>query len=366
MWKKLLVCALSLMAAAALLIPVSADEPDGTLYTGDTVQYIFSIDECDNVAGISGMMVYSADHLELAGEPEFLVSGQGLTNTNVPGCVRFSTMISGGVPFSGNDFFMVTLTVKKKCTLADAALSFECQEIFSHDMQMHPLSLMKARVNILATGTDDDTGSSSMSSEEDTDTDTDSGSTDGKTSSRAEYTSTVQSRPKSVNVSSTDLTGDDEDEEYFESEENFVSSRKRYISSTKPYKNPNPLTSSSAASSDTSSGETAESSRSAGPTPSAETDTTPQSKPVYYDPESNDTPSNAASVSAQTVSAQNSSRQTSTASPSDAASAVSSKKTGAIASVGTAGRIFIAAFCAVLIAAVGVLILSRTLKSSEE
>lgn len=165
----MLILLLTLCPGAA----VSADEVQ--LYTGDTVQYIFSIGDCGNVAGIVVESSYNADCLTLAGTPEFVGGLGGMINPNELGAVRFNTMINGGRSFSGDDIFIETFTVNKKCLLSEAALSFECTEAFSDDLSLLPLDIVSARVETQNTGTDDDiTSDTDPSTDTELFTDTDS------------------------------------------------------------------------------------------------------------------------------------------------------------------------------------------------
>ena len=90
MWKKIILSAAAAsIAAAAVIIPSYADSDEITLRKGDTVQYIFTMGECENAAGINVDSFYAPDFLELSEEPEFLVDGQGLSNTNEPGLIKW-------------------------------------------------------------------------------------------------------------------------------------------------------------------------------------------------------------------------------------------------------------------------------------
>lgn len=249
MWKKTL-CLIAAIVTAALCLPMSFAE-ERTLCRGDTVEYIFTVGECENAAGISVNSLYSTKYLEPKGEPEFIGIPKGMVNTNSPGSIKWNTMITGGMAFSDTDIVIETFTVKRKCTLSDLKLSFECMEIFSHDLQVLPETLVTARVNIIETGTDDDSESdepsqtsskqndtSSTSSEKLTDNDeSDPGS--NAPVSRPD-TSSVRSIP-TVSVFTTDLTpSEDEDSEESQAPKTTVTPRvtRSSANSVKPYVRP--------------------------------------------------------------------------------------------------------------------------------
>ncbi len=214
MWKKLLsVFAAAMIAAVCLPMSAAAEE---TLYKGDTVMYIFTVGECPNIAGISVDAFYSPDHLSLNGEPEFLIGSQGLTNINNPGKLKWNTMLSGGRAFNGEDILIAKFTVLKKCSVDDIGLSYECIELFNHDLQLLDHSLITARIEIENTGTDDGSKTDTTSREEpnspesDTSNNTDESDPGSSPSSRRE--ASQASAPKPVVISTTDLTpSDDED-----------------------------------------------------------------------------------------------------------------------------------------------------------
>ena len=154
MWKRLIAAAFA--AAVMLSLPIPSAAAEQTLRRGDTVKYIFYVDKCDNVAGIAVDSYYNAELLELSGEPEFLIEGQGMKNTSAEGRIKWNIMINGGREFDGEEIFAETFTVRKKCTLEDAALSFTCSEVFGDDLQQRSTKLVQVKTEILETGSDDD------------------------------------------------------------------------------------------------------------------------------------------------------------------------------------------------------------------
>ena len=145
--KKRLFAAVIALAMIFAIIPVSASA-EQTLKKGDTVEYVFSVGKCENVAGISVDLFFSDETLELAKDPEFLIAGQDAVNTDFVGKLRWNIMINGGREFDGQDVLVAAFTVKKDCSLKDAALSFECTEIFNHDLQLLSQDLVSARVKV--------------------------------------------------------------------------------------------------------------------------------------------------------------------------------------------------------------------------
>lgn len=346
MWKRITSSlAATCLVGAALLPPLTA-HADTALHKGDTVQYTFTVGQCDNVAGISVDSYYDAEFLTLSGEPVFMIGGQGLSNTNELGKVRWNTMINGGRAFADEDILVESFTVNKACTLEDAKLSFECIEIFNHDLQILSADLITARVDVIETG-----------EQTDEETDTDSLEPASSEISRAESSvSSVPEQPprtystKPVNVSSTDLTPSDEED----------------IDPTSP-ENAATRSTVSRTASRTSSVTSNTSSKPASQTSSKTSSAASSSKSTSsVKPETATTPQSAVSSAAGTSSAVSKTSSTQASSKSASVSAAASSKTpGSTAAVSTAGRIAIAAVAAIFAAAGVVLVLAKKLKTTE-
>lgn len=146
MWKKTL-CIFMTVVIAALCLPVCSAE--GTmLHKGDTVEYIFSVGECKNLAGLSVYSYYSVGSATPSKEPEFLLDKKGESNIEKSGVVIWNFMITGGRAFSGEDVVSETFTVDRDCTLSDLKLSFKIVEAFDDDLNDVDKSLVKARVKV--------------------------------------------------------------------------------------------------------------------------------------------------------------------------------------------------------------------------
>lgn len=147
MWKTLSRCAMSICAAVVIALPISSSA-ESEIHAGDKVQCIFTMAECENVAGIAADSYYSTEYLELTEDVEFIVFGQGLANPANPGLIKWNTMINGGTSFNNDDVVVETFTALKDCSQDDLGLSFNCTEIFTHDLQVLPLDLMSARITV--------------------------------------------------------------------------------------------------------------------------------------------------------------------------------------------------------------------------
>ena len=342
MWKKFLCALTAVLTAAVLAFPCISASAEQTLRKGDTVRYIFTVGQSDNIAGIAVDSFYNAAVLELSGKPEFLIGGQGMTNTNNPGRIKWNTMINGGRDFDNEDILVETFTVTQKCTLEDAALSFSAIEVFTHDLETLPLDLISARVEIDETGTDDDESDTEpKAGDTDITSDTDSDSEESKAPSNSEETSSV----KPVVIISTDFANSDDDEEPEETapSQNTTHTPSRTVSS-RP-------SSSSAPSSATSSKPDEKTSDK----PKTETETSPDSKPQ------SSAPSSSVSKASSSVASKTSSAASQT--QTNAASASSSR---AASTVPTAGRIVIAALAALFAAAGAVVLLTKKIKTTDQ
>ena len=146
MLKKLLT--VTLCAILALSFAGICANAETTLHEGDTIKIIFYAGKCSNVAGIAVDSFYDPEFVELSGDPAFEIDGQGVYNKNYSTKIKWNIMINGGRAFDGEDIFVETFTVKKDCTIEQSGLSFTCVEIFNHDLQDLPMSLIKARLEV--------------------------------------------------------------------------------------------------------------------------------------------------------------------------------------------------------------------------
>ena len=357
MWKKLLSAVIAALMALALVCPAITASADEVLSEGDTVRYIFSMGECENAAGIAVDSFYSTEYLRLDGEPEFLIEGQGLVNSSDEGIIKWNTMLNGGREFSGEDILIETFTVCKKCTIEDLALSFDCREIFSHELISLPVDLVSARIETVTSDTDRDETDSVVTDEE-TPIKEDT-SSKAETSSR-ESSSSARIYPH-VEVTTTDLTTS-EDAETLDPDSDqpttAASSRTRVTSSRIKISG---SVSSKAESEASSKAESAVSSKAASSSSKNETTTTP---------DKNDKTSSrlvsSATASSITASVSSGAKATPEAPTSKSASSATASLTArSTSTVQTAGRIVIAALAAILVAAAATVFLTKKIKTEE-
>lgn len=345
MRKKLIPAFMAVLIAALTVFPAFSANAETALRKGDTVKYTFTVGECPNVAGISVESYYDPEYLTLSEDPEFLISGQGMLNTNLTGKLRWNTMISGGRAFSDEDILVETFTVNRACTLDDVGLSFECLEIFDHDTMLLSGDLISARVDILETGTDEpETDSEEETIVTDTDdpenTETDNAGNTDVSQKDTDSGNASNTSIKPINVTSTDLTGSDED-----IDPKTGNTTSRNTNSRKPSApaNTSSVQSQKNTSSKTESARTASSEKTSSAASSQKT--------------SSAVSSNAASSVAAS----------SAVSSKSAVSATSPKtSTTSVSSVSTAGRIAISLIIAVLAAAGVTVFLVKKLKASDE
>ena len=338
MQKKLISALAVIVTIVMSTFSIYAADADTRLRKGDTIQYTFTVGECPNMAGISVDSFYSEEYLTLSGEPEFLVDGQGMTNTNKPGKVRWHTIISGGRAFSDDDILVETFIVKKGCTLADAALSFECTEIFDNNMQLLSAEIISARVDIIETGTDEDDTETETDKRQPTDTDTGIDSEDGTDAQPPSEVESKETYPvKPVTVSSTDLTTSEEDIDPTPSK----TVSRRAASSRISVTPTNPIS-------------TESKNNTSSKIESSKSDSSMQesSKPESASAAETSSVKSEAAVSSENVSA-------------EVSEIVSSQKTSS-AAASSGGRIAIALTAAVIAAACIAVILAKVLKTAEE
>ncbi len=352
MWKRITAITAALLMTLALACPQISASADTQLYTGDTIKYIFSVGECENIAGIAVDTFYNSEFLTLSEDPEFLIAGQGMMNTNLQNKIKWNILINGGMAFSGEDIMVQTFTVNKKCSLEETGLSFSCTEVFNHETQTLPLTLISARAEVSNTGTDIDEPTDSELTDIDTNSEqSEEPQTDPESQQTDENNeSTTASAPKPVVITTTDLTPSEEEDEEEETTAS-VASRQTVITSRASESRANSSLASSALSDSSASSSSSSVASKASSAQKTETAVTPESKSL--------TSSSSAAASSAVSSAK---KATPTTASSKAASA-SAASSGSASAVQTAGKFVVTAFIVILAAAYVTVFITKKRKS---
>lgn len=104
-----------------------------TVEAGDEIQLLFTIGNITNVSGVSMTALYNSEYLT-AENISCNVSGSQ-THITDPGEIKWNFIIYDGKEFNNEEVAVVTFKALKTCTVNDIGFSYNCNEMFTPDIQ---------------------------------------------------------------------------------------------------------------------------------------------------------------------------------------------------------------------------------------